>query len=718
MNSESNHDPANAQHSDAWIAALACLLFLLSLWGAWNASRQTEYLPIHDVLSYTEKAGNIWSEIWRGNFRGLHGVEQTIRPFGTSLLGYPLGYNEDFRAYYWRTVAFPACFCAIGAFFAALAAGASWRTPSAWLLACFGGMLPMWWSFDPVESATLVKKISYWGMMDGMQAGMAALAAGLLIYGWRRNIYKATFLSFFLSAFTLLLKPVGVFLIAGHCLAGLALLIWTHFREPSRTFRRFAWGWFFGIGWCALICGWCYFSPYFSAANQEMGRQALEQLKALSSKAITQQIFLNIIPSLGIYALGFFTLGFWIAGLACFQKISKQIVWGPFVALLAGVVLVLQLAVLYHGTRFQTSRYFLPALAIFWIFLSPFLWLLLEKFRWARCFVLANALILTASVWSKNFSNAYNQLTGYPTFLSQSAVHFATLAKRSIENTPQMKWEPIIYVLTTDSSSHILLAHQLAKAVDCKENVVWKYGPRLWEKHAPAIHPHEIACADFLVVNLALPKSQRKSEIFVPTRVALQTLQSLESLTLAPVLASDNEVSVRTISDTPALEKMLAANLEKSGLLHPAESGAILETTSGTIPLATFESGDELVSANADWVGDKLRVMATWSGSRDLKRHLQVNVALVDSQGIPIHWIPLSLVAAPTSEDGSRYRRTIVEELDCGPFRNKTASIALGIYDLSLKSMVRPVSSKNKVVGDRILQTIGTNSRIQQPQSP
>jgi len=534
-----------------------------------------------------------------------------------------------------------------------------------------------------------------------MQAGVAALAAGLLIYGWRRNVWTATFLSFFLSAFTLLLKPVGVFLIAGHCLAGAGLLIWTYLREPSRNFRRFAWAWVLGIGWCALICGWCYFSPYFSAANQEMGRQALEQLKSMSTMGIARQTFMEIIPSLGVYALGFFTIGLWIAALVCFQKISKQIAWGRFVALLAGVVLVLHLAVLYHGTRFQTSRYFLPALAIFWIFLSPFLWFLLEKFLWARLAVLANAFILTASVWSADFAKAANQVSGYPTFLSQSAIQTAHLAKKSVECSPSYQREPIVYVLSNNPSSHIV-AHQLAEEGGWEEKVVWKYSPRVWEKHTPTIHPHEIAGSDFLVIRIGENKSRKSLKSLEGPQAVSNFFQTSEVHGISRILAKEKSLTVRKISDQLAFEKMLAVHLAKAGLLHPAETGAILETASGTAPIAKFESGDELVSADAEWVGEKLRIMATWSGSRDLKRHLQASLALVDSRGVSIHWIPLSLVAPPASGDGLRYRRTIVDDLDCGPFAKRTSKVALGIYDLSNKRMVRPSTSREPIIDDRI----------------
>jgi hypothetical protein len=378
--------------------------------------------------------------------------------------------------------------------------------------------------------------------------------------------------------------------------------------------------------------------------------------------------------------------------------------------------LVLQLAVLYHGTRFQTARYFLPALAVFWIFLSPFLWLLLEKFLWARFAVLANALILTASVWSADFAKAANQVSGYPTFLSLSAIQTGQLAKKSIESSPSYQREPIVYVLGIDMSAEVV-SRQLALEAGWEEKVVWKYGPRFWEKHSPSIHPHEIASADFLVTDAGISKFM-ENDLFKALSETIKFFNASDGIWEAPVLGQVESITVRKIADQPALEKRLAAHLQKQGLLHFQEVGPSLESIPGEASLASFESGDELVSAHAKWVGDKLQVAATWSGSRDLKRHLQASVALVDSRGVPIHWIPLSLVAPPTSADGLRYRRTIVDDLDCGPFAEKASGVTLGIYDLTNKCLVRPLTSSTPPIYDRIPVPFMGSSENSKAQSP
>jgi hypothetical protein len=666
------------------VAGVACLLFFLSLWGAWNASRQTEYPPIHDVLSYTTKAENVWAELRQGKFTGLLGVEQTIRPFGTSLLGYPFGYDNDFRAFYWRTVAFPACFAALGAFFAALAAGASWKSPSAWLLACLAGMLPMWWAFDPIGwRSIIVRPVSHWGMMDGMQGGLAALATGLLLLGWRRNSALAAFAGIFLSGATLLIKPVGVFLIAGHTIAAGCLWAWSCRKEEGSDFRRFAAGSLTGIAWCVLIGVWCYFSPYFSQANQEMGRQALDQLKQMGGVPLWRRMASHILPSLGVYALGFISISFWVAAACHFKTTLRDFPWTRIVAVVGGLVLALQLAVLYGGTHFLTPRYFIPSLATFWIFVSPFVWLLLRNSLLARLGIVANAFILAASVWLPDLARLIHQGTGYPTFSNLTALDTAVVARSAIENAPQFDSEPIVYVLQNDHLLH-LTAHQLSAAGGWKEQVCWKYGPRVWEKHSPAIHPHEIALADFLVISSGEGEFPSSKAI----KKALRVLDSPDGLSATPALSGNENFTVRKIADPTGLEKLLVEKLAGEGMLNSWETGPVRETTPQGKPLAAFQSGDELIYAQAEWVEGKLRITSTWSGTRVQKGHLAMNVAFCDADGTEFHWITCSLLPPPKSPTGPRYQRTIVDELDCGSFGGRIRSVSLGIYDRYNKAMI------------------------------
>ncbi len=689
-------------------AIISVCLFALSLLGAWYTSRLTDYPPIHDVLSYTTKAENVWAELRQGRFTGLLGVDQTIRPFGTSLLGYPLGYNDDFRAFYWRTVAIPAFLCALAALVAALAAGSSWKEPSAWLLASLGGILPMWWAFDPMHSA---RGITYWGLMDGMQAATAALAAALLLFGWRNNALMAALAGFVLSAFTLLLKPVGVFLIAGQILASFIFLIWSIRHQNPSSWWRFALGSAIGVVFCACVGIWCYFSPYFSAANQEMGRQALDQLKALGEKNTFQIFFDRTLPKLFVRGAGLVSLAFFAACALRYPATARAHKWVSALPVAAMLVLTLLLTALYQGTHFLTARYFLPAIAVTWTLLSPLLWFLLHRSRVARLVVVLNATVLAASVWFPSFAKKSHAFTGYATFTSEVAKSAAKLAAASVDKSPKFGTEPVVYVLSNPSWFEAsMVAHQLVYTGGWKENVLWKYAPRIWEKHSPAIHPHEIAAADFLVVDTDI----QKSGPFPAISEAVRVLQSADGLAMAPVLHESNGISVRKVADPIGLEELLAVTLGQERLLPSGESGPA-ETVPTPTPLAGFRSGDELLEAKAEWVEGKLRITSTWSGTRVEKGHLVMNVGFYDRDGTGFHWITCSLLPPPTSPGGDRYRRTIVDELDCGSFGDRIRSVSLGIYDRYNRGIIPLAMPVGDGKADRISISL---SGIQEPSTP
>lgn len=707
----SKKDADAVQSPGFWIAVAACALFLASLWGAWTVSRQTEYPPIHDVLSYTTKAENVWKQLRQGRFTDLLAVEQTIRPFGTALMGYPLGYNEDYRAFYWRTVAIPACLFALAALVAALAAGSSWKEPSAWLLACLGGMLPMWWAFDPVHSG---KGITSWGMMDGMQSAIAALATALLLFGWRRNTVAPTFAAFLLSAFTLLLKPVGVFLIAGQTLAAFGLWIWSFRRQDSSRWLRFAWGASLGIVWCAGIAAWCYFSPYFSEANKEMGRQALDQLKLLAKAGFVDGFLLGVAPKLCTAGVGVASISLWIVCAIRYRKTQRQHQWLIVLPFVAALVLALLLAALYAGTHFLMARYFLPALAVMWIFSAPLLWFLLHDSRYARLVVLVNAVILAASVWFPQIARRSHVLTGYATFTNEVAGVMGALARESVEASRPFATEPVIYILPGATKfNSFMVAHQLVATGRWKENVLWKYKPRVWEKHWPVIHPHEVAAADFVVAGPLDPGRLDYKPVPTAEDSALEFLNSPVGDSLAPALARARGITVRKIIDPIGLERELVARLAGMHALQPEESGP-LPANSDEAPLAIFTSGDDLLAAKAEWAAGKLRITTTWSGSRAQKEHLAMNFALLDAQGTPLHWIVGSLLPPPCGQDGKQYRRTIVDDLDCGKFSSKTTSAAIRVFDRSRKQSVATRAAGSSTAEQMISLPIG-GSGEQQP---
>ncbi|MBU3666498.1 MAG: hypothetical protein FGM15_11575 [Chthoniobacterales bacterium] len=678
---------------------MSLVLLALSLWGARIASRQTEYLPTDDVLTYTIKAANVWAELRQGNFRGLMGIEPTVRPFGTSLLGYPLGYDDDFRAFYWRTVAMPVCFAILGALFAAMAAGARWKSPSAWLAACLCGMMPMWWTFDPVRADGL----GAWGMMDGMQGGVAALSTGLLLLGWSRNRAAITLAGFFFSAFTLLLKPVGVFLMAGQALAAVCLWFSSRWGDAPKPNRRFAAGAVAGIVWCVLVGAACYFSPYFSEENLEMGRQSVESMRSPRIAADPLANLAGKVPLLAVSGFGVTSLLLWAGAFVRMRRPKENRSWTTVVPAVALLVFLLQLIALYFGTRFVFARYFVPALATFSVFLAPLLWLLLRQSRLARLLVVLNAVVLCISVWRPDFARDWHHITGYATFNNRMAVSLAGLARSAVDKIDPLPEQPIVYLLPRSGPGKhrmaTVLERHLAHFGGWEKKMAWPYQP---SKNAAFVHPHEMAVADFLLTTprgLSIMSETARSKINA-------FYDSGAGDAFVPPLVEADGFAIRRITDPIALEKALFAWFVEQGLVHPQESGPVPVEAPQATPLARWTSGDELLSIQAEWVDEKLRVISTWTGTRKNKRDLEYTFALLDSSGVPLRWITGSLLPASVAQDGTRHQRTFVDDLDCGQFSQKTAQLSVEIYDRHAKSMIPRASSEPPERSQRIIVPI------------
>jgi len=391
-----------------------------------------------------------------------------------------------------------------------------------------------------------------------------------------------------------------------------------------------------------------------------------------------------------ISGLGWVTLALWTAALFRSPRALQGRSWLIAVSAAAALVLVFELAALYHGTRFVLPRYFLPALVTFWIFTSPFLLFLLQESRLARLCVLFNAIILSASVWFPEFAREWHQKTRYATFLNSEAASTYELAKSALEKSAPFSREPIVYILPGRKAvAQGIVARQMTEVGKWEESSVWPYKPRVWEGHLPFVHPHELATSDFLLT--------AAGEAFTDKNGLLGDIQSFLATplgnSLAPAVAEGNELAIRTIADPLEFERSVSRLLIAKGLVHPDQSGPMPADVDSAV-LATWDSGDTLVSARAEWVDGKLRVTTTWSGTRTEKRHLKIKVDLIDSEGSHIQQITCSLLPPPSAADGKAYRRTFVEELNCGNFCGKTASVAIGIYDRRAKSNV-PARTKD-----------------------
>ncbi len=328
--------------------------------------------PVWDSLSYAQKAYTFWQSVHARHLFDPFALPMTVRPPGTILVSYPLGWSDDFRWFYFRT-----CFIPIGLLIAAVyIAGWSRRlTPLGhWILAglalALAGM-PILFQF---QANAQFPAAVYWGLVDGFLAGVSAVAAAAVIRGVTEHSIAWSVFGAFAGGFTLWIKPTGLALMA---LTGMAWLILLGASLGPRrlgdlwrdaAMRRFAAVSIAGATVVfATVAGLSFFSAYFSPENITFGRGVLAILESEYSSSMTPRMavatmrisFGPIVPML--FLLGVFA--------AAPSRLASVIV--AALCIFAGVFF-------YEPGQI---RYFLPFGVMAFIFVLPPLLTWLQGFR-------------------------------------------------------------------------------------------------------------------------------------------------------------------------------------------------------------------------------------------------------------------------------------------------------------------------------------------------
>src|SRR2546421_239394 len=187
------------------IGLIALLLVLaLAIWSRISVSKMP---PLYDGLSYAQKANYFWAAVRQGYWFDPLNIEPVIRPPGTVVFSYPLGWTQDFRTYYFNIIYFP-----IAIFVAAL-----WligrpfcrniaETGVLAALCATLATLPIFYHLEP--NPQIADPINL-GQMDAAFAAVAGLAAALTIRGvWELRL-SWTVAGIAAGAFSALIKPAG-----------------------------------------------------------------------------------------------------------------------------------------------------------------------------------------------------------------------------------------------------------------------------------------------------------------------------------------------------------------------------------------------------------------------------------------------------------------------------------------------------------------------------
>jgi hypothetical protein len=193
----------------AWVAFLA-----ISLWPHALASVQP---PWGDAVSSLWKAASFWNAVEQGRLFNPFDLFPSVRPPGTILMSYPFGMTADFRGFHFRSVFLPLLSTVVAVY---IAAGPGNIKRHSWEVAAFAllmSSLPMFYWLDRNDARSFNNG---WGMVDGFQAGVAALAGAAIVRSIATRSRGWLVAATCLAAFTFLVKQSGLMLM------GLLGLVW------------------------------------------------------------------------------------------------------------------------------------------------------------------------------------------------------------------------------------------------------------------------------------------------------------------------------------------------------------------------------------------------------------------------------------------------------------------------------------------------------------
>lgn len=221
---------------------LLCLLLSLAGIGIYRKAHQAVAPPMYDAIEYYMKAGNVWAALKSGHSFNLMKVVPTFRPPGTVLFLYPLGFKPEFQGMLFRVVFVPLVLFILAFWIVANPLAPDGR--GRWLnfgAAAALASLPLFYQFEYNEQ---LPSAVWWGLMDTPVASLSALALAFMLASVNKRGIGLAICGGGLAAFTLLVKPVGFFLIPlvlWHWMVEVVVACWplnAAWRD-DRRFRRY-----------------------------------------------------------------------------------------------------------------------------------------------------------------------------------------------------------------------------------------------------------------------------------------------------------------------------------------------------------------------------------------------------------------------------------------------------------------------------------------------
>jgi hypothetical protein len=175
--------------------------------GVWNHVKESEQPPLYDAISYMQKAKAFWDMVASRQWKNPLNLQPVLRPPGTVLMSYPLGFSKNYKGFLARSIILPVFLLVAALYVAAFRRGMS-RTEHLDFLAValILASLPCFYHFEAVAGSN---SPTYWGLVDSFFAAVAALAFSTGYRAVQSGSWLLLALASFLSGLCLMIKPAG-----------------------------------------------------------------------------------------------------------------------------------------------------------------------------------------------------------------------------------------------------------------------------------------------------------------------------------------------------------------------------------------------------------------------------------------------------------------------------------------------------------------------------
>lgn len=285
------------------VPIVATLWIVFVCFAVWQHAERSTQPPIYDAFTYFLKARNFWDSLSAGKLVNPLDLAPTFRPPGTVLMSYPLGFDMDYRGFYFRSIFLPIVLVTMAVFIAGyrrnLDSRGQWL---AVLLAAFFASLPGFYYFEVSRDFPAP---SHWGLVDNFLGGVAAVAVAATVRSLLGGSAWWLVAGSVLASFCLFIKPSGglVAPLLGVTWFAVSLTqsgaAWKTRSERPQVVRSTLTGLLvFAVPYLAVVAA-AFWSDYFSAGNLAFGRGATALMQ------IEQPIDWNAVRELTHQTLGY-----------------------------------------------------------------------------------------------------------------------------------------------------------------------------------------------------------------------------------------------------------------------------------------------------------------------------------------------------------------------------------------------------------------------------